>query len=263
MMVKHMLRPAVLSDGRLDIVCQFRLQDEVQEVAMETDPCSDDLHLILDTSTDASDNKDVTGSESEGPSINSPKPVPQKPLGIQVKSADGKPKRIQVTTLSTLTSPSASKGKSPPQVPKSPSVSGIQVKSADGKPKKVQITTLTTYTSPKSKSQAKSSNISASGDQSKGDSPSALKAVENKKGGKIDEQKTNSAKTEKSSKLSESAVIDLTANEKGDNSVSGAKGTAESVQSPGAKSDIEGKQTAKRVQLTTIKLFSTPNKDGK
>ena len=233
---------------------------------METDPCSDDLHLVLDTSTDASDNKDATGSESEGPCFNSPKPDAIKPAGIQVKSADGKPKKIQITTLSTLSSPCAAKSSSQPQPPKVSSISGIQVKSADGKPKKVQITTLATYTSPKSKSQAKTNCTPAlNEEQLKGGDCNALKAVENT----LSEKKTNeykdeSLKSDESAKLVE--LLGSTANEKGDNAISGPKGESGTmaVCSPsGAKGTNEGKPTPKRVQLTTIQLFNSSNKEDK
>ena len=240
------------------------LKEEIQEVAMETDPGSEDLHLVLDTSTDASDNKDATESESEGPSVNSPKPVPPKPSGIQVKSADGKPKKIQITTLSTFASPLATTMKNEPPVMKSPTA-GIQVKSADGKPKKIQITTLTTFSSPKSKSEAKTSSASALAGKS-GDNSSALKAVENTTSDKINKQENKPEKTNDSAKgPAESTVIDLTSNEKGDNtSASTGKGTSDSAPSPsGAKSSKEGKPTPKRVQLTTIQLFNTSNKDDK
>ena len=238
---------------------------------METDPCSEDLHLVLDTSTDASDNKDATESESEGPSVNSPRPVLPKPMGIQVKSADGKPKKVQITTLSTFASPSAVKQKSqpespstvkvknPPAVMKSPSTSGIQVKSADGKPKKIQITTLATFSSPKSKSENKTMSIS-------GDNAGALKAVENTMSDKKDKQGVKSATNNDSSKgQAESALIDLTDNERGDNcGATAGKGAPETAPSPvGAKTNKEGKSTPKRVQLTTIKLFNTPSKDDK
>ena len=253
------------------------LKEELQEVAMETDPGSEDLHLVLDTSTDASDNKDATESESEGPSINSPKPVPPKPSGIQVKSADGKPRKVQITTLSTFASPSAIKVKNQPESPssvkvknqppvaKSPSTYGIQVKSADGKPKKVQITTLASFSSPKSKSENNTISVSAS-TRNSGDNLSALKAVENTMSDKGDKSDNKSELNSDSAKLSaESAVIDLTAGEKGDNSsASAGKGTSDTAASPaGAKTSKEGKSTPKRVQLTTIKLFNTPSKDDK
>ena len=223
---------------------------------METDPCSDDLHLVLDTSTDASDNKDATESESEGPTFNSPKPV-SKPSGIQVKSADGKPKRVQITTLSTLSSQSAAKS-SLSESPKAAAIPGIQVKSADGKPKKVQITTLATFTSPKSKSQGKTNSTTE--EQLKGDKSNALKSVENTF---IDKPQT--VQKDKAPKIEESAksleTIDLTADEKGDNSKQGEQtGLSQSdpvaASSPvGTKTNSEGKGTPKRVQLTTIQLF--------
>ena len=229
---------------------------------METDPCSDDLHLVLDTSTDASDNKDATGSESEGPSFASPKPPPPKSSGIQAKSSDGK--RIQITTLSTLSSPTANKTNAQPSAVKSPAASGIQVKSLDGKPLKTQIKTLASYTSPKSKSQ--SQPHSTSEDLGKGDNSKTLKSVENTFSSKIS---TSNEQKVKSSKVSEGAksveLIDLTADEKGDKStVSVQKGNQSSVSSPSTpKGSTEGKPAPKRAQFTTIQLFNTSNKGDK
>ena len=65
---------------------------------------------------------------------------PVKPMTITAKSADGKPRNIQITTLSTTV-----------PLTTEPPAPEIKVRSADGKPKKIQFTTLATFTSPKSK----------------------------------------------------------------------------------------------------------------
>ncbi|KAH3727980.1 hypothetical protein DPMN_053926, partial [Dreissena polymorpha] len=93
---------------------------------------SSDLHLILDTSTDGS-GSDIDNNKSSE-SVQSSIPVP-----IAVKSKDGKPRNIQITTLSSV--PSQSGCDRQPD---------IMVRSADGKPKNVQFTTLATFSSPTS-----------------------------------------------------------------------------------------------------------------
>lgn len=67
-----------------------------------------------------------------------------KPMAIKVKSADGKPKNIQITTLTSEGSESGTNLVEP----KAPE---IKIRSVDGKPKNIQFTTLATFTSPKSK----------------------------------------------------------------------------------------------------------------
>lgn len=66
---------------------------------------------------------------------------PAKPMEIKVKSADGKPKNIQITTLTSVPESNLVEPKAPE----------IKIRSADGKPKNIQFTTLATFTSPKSK----------------------------------------------------------------------------------------------------------------
>jgi len=104
-----------------------------QHKAMETDATCDSLHLHLESSSDTGDSEETTVPKAP------PKPAPA-PMMMKVKSADGKPRNIQITTLSTNTST-----KSAPIVPQ------IKVRSADGKPKNIQFETLATFTSPSAK----------------------------------------------------------------------------------------------------------------
>lgn len=106
---------------------------------MDTEAGSDELHLVLESSTD--DSRETTEKIKSTSPIATPKP-----MEIKVKTSDGKPKNIQITTLSSL--PSKTDTGSNLGSSKMPT---IKVKSADGKPKNIQITTLASYTSPKSK----------------------------------------------------------------------------------------------------------------
>lgn len=86
--------------------------------------------------------KCATSAQSE--TVKSTSSVQVKPMAIKVKSADGKPKNIQITTL---TSEGSEFGTNLVE-PKAPE---IKIRSVDGKPKNIQFTTLATFTSPKSK----------------------------------------------------------------------------------------------------------------
>ena len=202
---------------------------------METDQSSDDLHLVLDTSNDGCE---VNKEENSKPDIK----LEPKPLEIKVKSADGKPKGVQITTLSSISSGKTvgpksmeMKVKSADGKPKNVQITTlsskesmaskahktpeIKARSADGKPKKIEITTLATFASPKSK-QPDVANTTGS----KVDSTNV----------KVLSEKTDNVdKPDKDFNQSETVC-----------------------QTSGTKPS-EDKQTPKRVQVTTLQLFNS------
>lgn len=149
-----------------------------------------------------------------------------KPMEIKVKSSDGKPKNIQITTLSTLQSKSDTANNLG-----SSEVPAIQVKSADGKPRNVQITTLATFTSPKSKG-------SNSDECKNSDCDKPTKVLK--------------MKTDNKEQTTDCVMIDDDSNEK-------CPKIATTPKSESAAKNRTGdeKSTPKRVQLTTLQLFNT------
>lgn len=183
---------------------------------MDTEASSEaSLHLVLED-----DSRDTTQANRAISPV-----AKAKPMEIKVKSSDGKPKNIQITTLSSLPSKPSSESNLGSSI-----VPTIKVKSVDGKPMKhVQITTLATFTSPKSK----------------GKSPEDQKNIvtPEKKDAVLREQTENRD-------ISDCIVIEDT------DDVKGSVTTPKTGAVPGSKIGEE-KCTPKRVQLTTIQLFNT------
>lgn len=188
---------------------------------MDTEAGSDDLHLVLESSTD--DSRETTES------IKSTSPVAMpKPMEIKVKSSDGKSKNIQITTLSSLPSKTDAGSNLG-----SPKVATIMARSADGKPKNIQITTLASYTSPKSK----------------GSNSEVPKQTETP-----DKQTTTVLKEKTENQIEINCiVIDDDSNQEMTEETSTNK--IDSV-SKNKMADDKG-STPKRVQLTTLQLFNT------
>ncbi|WAR09325.1 CAF1B-like protein [Mya arenaria] len=185
-------------------------------IAMDTETTSDSLNLHLENSTDSNNSGEKTGTKHPSP----PKPAPV-PMMMKVKSADGKPRNIQITTLSSVPS-SSGDAASEPQ---------IKVRSADGKPKNVQFTTLATFTSPKNKQPM---------------SPSSATS-------KILKEKTRNNSGSECVVIEDSnSPIKLSTLESTPKSASISNKTGVTP-----KSGDTPKSTPKRVQLTTIKLFDS------
>ncbi|XP_053396041.1 chromatin assembly factor 1 subunit B-like [Mercenaria mercenaria] len=201
-----------------------------EDVAMETETGGDDLHLVLESSTD--DSRETTDSSKTTSPVAKPKA-----MEIKVKSSDGKPKNIQITTISSL--PGKTDSNSNLGSPKVPS---IQVKSADGKPRNVQITTLATYTSPKSKGVN-------SGEPKK--TETSEKKIE------TPDKKTKVLK-EKTENITDCIVIDDDSQEKCDEIATTPKTGSVAKNKTG-----DDKSTPKRVQLTTLQLFNSNSQSPK
>lgn len=181
-----------------------------QDVSMETES-QDDLNLVL-------------SDDSREPSECIKPEAPPKISTIKVRSSDGKPKNIQITTLSSIPSKSSDSELGSCKMPT------IQVKSSDGKPKKVQITTLATFTSPRAK-----------GGNSK---PEQITPNKNKTNPEVLKEKTGNKDSADSV-----AITDSEAEKSKDCATPKSENAAE-------KRTSEGKGTPKRVQLTTIQLFN-------
>jgi hypothetical protein len=185
---------------------------------MEIETSNDDLHLVLESNDNS---RETTDSNKSTSPVTKPKP-----MEIKVKSSDGKPKNIQITTISSLPGKQDSENLGSPKTP------SIKVRSADGKPRNVQITTLATFTSPKAK----------------GANPDEPKKLE-----------TSTKKTvlkEKTDNDSECIVIDGDSADKCD--VTTPKSGNAAISRTG-----DEKSTPKRVQLTTIQLFNSNSQSPK
>lgn len=187
---------------------------------MEVDSGGDDLKKVtspVDSTKESTDSNKTT-------SVAKPKP-----MEIKVKSSDGKPKNIQITTISTL--PGKTDSENNMSSPKTPS---IKVRSADGKPKNVQITTLATFTSPKAK------------------------GVNSDETNKAETPKKKPVLKEKTENDSECIVIDDDSSPKKCDAATTPKSGGSAVNRTG-----NDKSTPKRVQLTTIQLFNSNSQSPK